>query len=156
MISLAENLATLINGQLQLYKQLLELLESEKSALTNNDVELLEATTEAKTSVVQNLADHGHQLSQLVKPNPTLQQEGIAAFLDVYATKQDVMNWQQLLTSAETAQENNRLNGLLINQISIRTQNALNVLHGADNRNTSLYDPKGQNTTSRRQRTIIS
>lgn len=156
MISLAENLATLINRELQLYTRLLELLESEKTALTDNNIELLESITEFKTSVVQELADCGNQRSQLLKPNPILQQEGIAAFLDIYATKQDVTNWQQLLTSAETAQENNRLNGLLINQISIRTQNALNVLHGADNRNTSLYDPKGQNTTSRRQRTIIS
>lgn len=156
MISLADNFATLITRELQLFQRLLELLESEKSALTDNNVELLESTTHAKTAVVQELADYGHQRTQLLKSKPTLDQQGITDFLEVYASKQDVLNWQQLLSAARLAQENNRLNGLLINQISIRTQNALNVLHGSENRSTSLYDPKGQNTTTRRQRTIIS
>mgnify|MGYP006280120425 CR=1 FL=1 len=156
MISLAENFAALINRELKLFERLLEILESEKTALTDNNVQLLESTTQAKTAVVQELADVGNQRTQLLNAKPILDSEGIPDFLAVYASKQDVLNWQQLLAAAKLAQENNRLNGLLINQISIRTQNALNVLHGSENRNTSLYDPKGQNTTSRRQRTIIS
>ena len=156
MAVIAEQLALLIHQKLELYDRLMGLLEDEKAALVDSDIGRLEQSTEAKTLLVQLLADCANQTAQLYKSDPVIQNHGMETFLAMQGNSDDVRAWQQLQILAELAQEQNRLNGMIINQLSTRTQNAINLLQGQDNRDTALYDPKGQNTLSQRKRTIIS
>ena len=156
MLELTEKLKQLISQELALYARLIVLLEQENLSLVNNDIVLLESTTASKTLVVDEVSECVKQWVECFKNNPQLNGQNLEAFLIEHGLPEDLENWRELKQIAQIAQENNRVNGSLINQLSIRTQNALNILNGADQQNASLYDTKGQKTPSRRQRTIIS
>ena len=62
--------------------------------------------------------------------------------------------WAELLTIAQSANELNRTNGLLINRHMVRNQNALNVLQGAP-QGGNIYGPNGQPANKAKTRGLV-
>lgn len=156
MLVLAEQILTLLREELSAYQQLDSLLQAEQEALKLGDIEQLEHSTQAKSAVVQLLAVSVQQRQQLFTSNPVLTDNGLEHFLSLYARPEDQDIWEELLKQAAAAQEANQLNGLLIQQLGLQTQKAIAVLQGQNPDADGLYDTRGQNTLSKRQRTIIS
>lgn len=156
MPALLNTLTQLIADEQLLYTQLNLLLVEEKEALVKSDMDGLETVTQLKTSLIQKLAENINQRILILKNHPQLAETGIQSYLTNFGSAEQLAAWDTLIETIESIQENNRLNGLLINQLSVRTQNTLAILHGPEKSNTSLYGPKGQNTSAHISRTIIS
>lgn len=156
MTSLLEQIDEFLDKEIKLYSELLSILAREETALLNADISSLEDTTEEKTTLVQLIVESVQKRNQCFKGQNLISEEGLTAFLVTHGNDAQVSQWLKLRSIAETAQEQNQINGLLIHQSNLRTQSALNVLMGSQNNNTNLYSSTGQKTSHHTSRTIIS
>lgn len=136
--------------------QLLQLLQQEQQCLVGGDVGGLEKLVAEKATLVgrmtelaqrryRALADAGHEPSET----------GMKAWLEKSGAASDAKRaWNELLTTAESAKELNRVNGMLINQHLARNQGALNILQGTP-QTGNLYGPNGQSTLGRGRRSLV-
>jgi flagella synthesis protein FlgN len=135
---------------------LLQLLEQEQAHLVDADVDGLSRLTEekAKTAAqMSELAKHRHGL--LEAAGFALSESGMQAWLNSpAATAADRQSWTELLELAQSAKEQNRLNGLLITQHMARNQSALNILQG-NSQSGAIYGPNGQSATKINSRRLV-
>ena len=89
------------------------------------DIDGLNAITDEKSGTVARMTELAHTR------------------LHAMAAADATETWVELLALTQSAQEINRVNGLLINTHLTRNQVALSVLHGADQR-SGFYGPDGQ------------
>jgi flagellar biosynthesis/type III secretory pathway chaperone len=109
------------------WELLLNLLEREKSALINNDVDALLQISPEKSMLVAAFLTSHHELQQDKNP----ENNGLS--------HHEKLKLQQLQNSAR---EINHTNGLMIQRLSIRNQSALDTLRGK--RMDGFYGPNGQ------------
>lgn len=134
-----------LDGERQAADSLLQLLRQEQAALVDGDVERLSSLTDEKAKIAAHmaqLAKHRHGLLAHTGFAPT--EAGMQEWLaSAHATTADKSAWDALLEVAGSANELNRINGLLIGQHMARNQVALNILQGnADS--GGIYGPNGQ------------
>lgn len=156
MLELVEQLVSVINEELALYYRLQHSLEQEFLALNQGTIAELEAALQQKSELIQSLTVSYQQRQRLIHSHSVVAGQSADHILSLYANPKDLAVWQQLLDVAGSAQESNRINGLLIQQLGLQNQKALAILQGTTANETNLYDPKGQNQISRPSRTIVS
>ena len=146
-----------VSEELLLIQQLNDVLEQEQAHLLADDIESLQLNTQTKSQLVSKLTMANQQrLHALTGYDLPKQETSMSIWLEKFADVRLKSLWQQLLDNTNKAKELNQTNGLLLNRLSARTQNALTVLHGQSPASASLYGRDGQNATSTASRTIIS
>lgn len=135
-----------LNDELNAMQRLLDLIRQEQEQLTEANIEGLQAITQEKAqaiSRISTLADARHKL--LAQAGLPAGDASMQPWLERSADTAASATWQQLLSVAGAAKEQNRINGLLINKQMARNQNALSVLQGNTQAN-HFYGPNGQTT----------
>jgi flagellar biosynthesis/type III secretory pathway chaperone len=146
-----------VSEELRLIQQLNDVLTQEQAHLLADDIESLQLNTQTKSQLVSKLTmANQKRLNSLTAYNLPKQETSMSIWLEKFADGKLKSLWQQLLDNTNKAKELNQTNGLLLNRLSARTQNALAVLHGQSPASASLYGRDGQNSTSTASRTIIS
>lgn len=152
--SSAHNLHACLQEELDSMTSLASILEKEQLALIEGNVAALNELSQEKSQQLAKLSDLGKKrsfhLSTLGYPSDI---KGMQAYLACPSTETAILdNWKQLLYISETAKENNRANGILINRQLKKNQGALNILQ-QNSPDDLLYGANGQsknNTASGR------
>ena len=132
--------------ELRLTEQLIAALQQEESALLNNDVDLLQSSTQAKSRLVSEFfAAYRNRLTSLARLGLRPDDSSMLQWLEEADDTHVRSRWDELLHQLTQARELNRTNGLMINQMSARNLAAIQVLRPAGS--NSLYGPGGQRTT---------
>ena len=156
MQDLSDSLNPLLANELALYASLFELLHQENEALRQRDIDSLETVTCKKITLIQHLKDSIRQ-RQAYWPDTDHQDTANISMALANANNQETAAlWQQLCGLATDCQDSNRLNGLLIQQLKLQTQQAINILCDHRPDHTALYDLQGLNTSLPNSRNIIS
>lgn len=129
-------------------QQLLELLEQEFTALSERNLDTLQALLAQKQTALQLLSQHSTERGQLLSANNvTADQQGLlklAANSPLQA--QLIDNSQQLNELIEQCQQANLRNGRLIRSNQVSVNSMLDIIRGADA--PTLYDKSGSATSS--------
>lgn len=153
---LTTKLQPVLLAELALYTQLQDLLISENSALSHGDIVALETINQDKTQLILQLK----QCMQQRQSRWPISQHDTATAIEQRlksAGHAEILTvWENLRTLAAACQEHNRLNGVLIQQLNLSTQQALHILCHNHPGHTALYGPQGLNTALPRSNTIIS
>jgi flagella synthesis protein FlgN len=139
------NLHACLQEELDSMTSLASILEKEQLALIEGNVTALNELSQEKSQRLAKLSDLGKKrsfhLSTLGYPSDI---KGMEAYLASLSAKTTILdNWKQLLSISETAKENNRANGILINRQLKKNQGALNILQ-KNNPDDLLYGANGQ------------
>lgn len=138
----------LIEIELEIGEQLLTLLQQEETLLLTNRVDGLSDSTHAKSILVSQFASASqNRLSGLAEQFDLPRKESsMLPWLTTFASSDEKTSWQRLISIARSAQELNRTNGLMLNNLVLRNQNSLSVLRG--HAGHSFYGPAGQASSS--------
>ena len=145
-----------LNSEHQAANTLLQLLKQEQAALVDADVERLTGLTKEKAMIASQMAQLAKQRHSLLAAAGFEATEiGMQAWLgSEHATSDDTSAWKELLAIVQSANEQNRVNGLLIGQHLVRNQAALNILQG-NGENGAIYGPNGQSATKIGSRRLV-
>jgi flagellar biosynthesis/type III secretory pathway chaperone len=133
--------------ELRLSAQLLQVLENEKTALVDNDIEALLRITPVKSSLVASFLTARQQLQrELAARGQPTDEASIGQWLRQQAPASGSQRREELHELQEAAKQINLTNGLLIQQLSARNQAALAALRGQQV--PGLYGPDGQRRNS--------
>lgn len=150
------SLTQMLTEELRMAKQLLTLLQQEESILLADETEDLLSITQTKSQLVGELSVISQQrLSHVNHLGCTGQENGMQQWLDIEANTSSKNTWELIITTATIAKELNRTNGLLVNRLAARNQNALASLQGYGGASTSLYGPTGKNSMTSSTRMIV-
>jgi flagella synthesis protein FlgN len=128
-------------------QSLSQVLEEEQLVLVNNEAEKLETITPNKNQLLTKMVElekiRASTLLQLGLSNDAV------GMRQLFATNQSdpqlETSWQLLLSLSSNAQEQNKMNGLLINRQINKNQATLNVLQsGSSHQAGSMYGADGQ------------
>jgi flagellar biosynthesis/type III secretory pathway chaperone len=128
-------------------KHLCDILDSERTALAGNKLELLDELATKKQTQIEQLEALGKKRIDWLSSRSI---DTDSAKLSEYFTNagnEQARAWQNLLTQLEECQQLNRVNGSIVKQLQKKIRNALSILQGqADS--TDLYDQRGKNTSN--------
>ncbi|NMM36056.1 MAG: flagellar protein FlgN [Glaciimonas sp.] len=125
---------------------LIRLLQKEQDTLIAANIEELPALIVEKAAIVANMAElANHRQLALATTGFSLEQNGMDQWIAQTNDNVALTLWQELLSLGKAAEELNRINGKLINQHAIYTQNALNALQGGSV-GGNFYGPNGKST----------
>lgn len=145
----------ILEQELECTGALLQCLDTERSALSKRDLDVLEKTTAAKIQHTETLQKLGKQREQLVT---ALGFESGAAGLQrclrsLPATEQLQQLWQQILDNLRACQDGNLTNGGILELGRQHVEQALRILRGQSGA-PSLYDPHGGTSADLGQRKL--
>lgn len=146
---ISQELAKLIEQEVQLMSTLLDVLKNEELVLVENTPEKLETVITEKNALLVEIISLEKQRNQLLtQAGFALDTAGIKAFLDSTPPETRLQEkWENLIALSADAKENNRTNGLLINRQMARNQSTLNILQQNDS-SSSVYGADGQSRTN--------
>lgn len=142
---LSRQLCTLISEQTQSAGELFALLQKEYDALKENDVEAIENVAEQKNRIVDSIQQLGRQRQQLVQdygfsPGNASRTEFLGSFGST--TTEDLSRrWENLDIKIRECQDQNQVNGRLIEVSQQHVHRALSLLRGEENQGAG-YGPK--------------
>lgn len=152
--------ASLINAlraEITGFEQLCGILEAERSALLSADADRLLILSDAKSKVVEQLADLAQARTDALHTlGLDTRMPDLGARL---ATRREAeseritASWQELLAAANRAQSLNRSNGELLSVRMTHNRAALEALNAAARRH-SVYGPDGQNVLAPSHRNL--
>lgn len=149
MSTAEQSLSSLLSNELALIEQLEAVLQQEQACLLSDDVEALQDNTQTKSQLVTKLTIANQQrLAKLAENGQSKDQQSMKNWLEQFADEASKTLWEKLLTITQNTKALNNANGVLLNKLSARTQNALNFLEGHPSHTTTLYGPNGQNAIS--------
>lgn len=139
--------ALLENAMLDI-EQLLAALKSEYSALEKNDLTAFEKSVKQKQIYSTSLEKFEHSIfTKIEQAGYQPSQEGLMAYLEENSGPSDTQDlvslWDRLHLITKNCQEQNLINGQIVNIASITAQQTLDLLIGRDS-NTGTYDPSGK------------
>ncbi len=145
-----EALASLIAGELEMAKTMLELLKSEHAALTAENPDSIKTTSQQKLEHMQLMEQNIRQRNQfLQKVELSTDEQGFEEA--VAAAGQDSQlnsNWNKLKEIAQELQKQNEINGGIIAIGQRRVKQALDILSGKENL-TGTYGQNGETEYSK-------
>lgn len=147
-------LLELFNNDIGTAERLLELIDHEFQALSDRDLPRLQSLLADKQPLLNLLAQHGQQRSQLLHG---LQLSADRAGLQALAAQSSqgeelLVRGDQLSELLERCQAANLRNGRLIRSSQASTRNMLGILRG--NETPSLYDSRGSAARIGQQRPL--
>lgn len=159
MISFGANPAGGLAQELDVARQLMNLLKQEQNQLVDANIEGLSALVEQKSALINRMSKlAGARLKALAEAGFTADEASMQKWLaspkskssNQAATKK---TWEELVTLIRSAKEMNRTNGLLIGTHMSRNQTTLQVLQG--NQGSQVYGPDGQTNVQASRRSLI-
>lgn len=154
-MSQTEALLQCVEGELQLVGRLLEVLAKERQVLQSNDAEQIAILSQVKSQVVGEFAvasQARYGLLQGMGFEP--RDQGMQLFLIQNSPTELAQLWADFISKVGQAKEENKLNGVLLQQLSLRNQSALEVLQGR--KGAALYGPTGQKNNQAGFRSTVS
>jgi len=143
-----------LKEELQLTRQLVELLKQEQEQLIGANVEGLITVTEEKSRVVARMAElTNRRYRALAAAGFDAMEGGMRAWLNAATDTEAEQSWQELLREAQSVKSLNNTNGVLISKQMTYNQKALNIWQGGQTSN--LYGPNGQATSKMRPRGFV-
>jgi len=139
-------------------KQLLALLNEEHSALENSNIEKLAEFATTKQLLVENLEDlETERKNILSQAGLDLTKTGVADFLsrDNTTSKNETNAlWDDIAELSRTCEEQNNLNGIIIEGQRRRTEIALQILQGKSTE-SELYSKHGKSVNAKNKSTSV-
>jgi len=137
-----------IDAEKRLMNSLLQLLDVELTALTSNKLLDLSENTTKKNHLLVQISESEQQRHSLLKnlgylPDFTPISSTINAFP---MTVELQRSWDDLVSTSQNAKKSNQNNGVLINRLITKNQEALHILTNVSNTNANMYGPSGQTT----------
>ncbi|NLY14035.1 MAG: flagellar protein FlgN [Gammaproteobacteria bacterium] len=147
-----QRILELLLSDIDTAQQLLDILEQEFSALSERDLNTLQALLAQKQPALRLLEQHSTERSQLLlQHNMTADQQGLTHFAAQSALGAQLLDHSATLnTLIEQCQHANMRNGRLIRSNQISVNSMLNIIRGTDA--PTLYDNKGNAASSHKQR----
>lgn len=124
----------------------IEILKKEEHALIDSKIDEIDYLTSDKSRLIEELIQLDDKRSEYLKQQGLSFEKNIvnAWLIEQCADQPDVkVLWDELLSLAQTAQQLNHTNGLIISNHLQHNQRAFTALHCAAG-NVSLYGPQGQ------------
>ena len=139
--TLRAQLAIIVNGEIDLFRAFVELLDREQVMLINGETDALIALTRDKTELYHGLQRHADNRAQLLgRAGLGNSDEAVRAVFQ--GLPETLGRWDELLSLAADAQARNAINGKLITERMQHNQAALSVLLAAADQ-PQLYDAGG-------------
>jgi len=141
-------LQQLIQGEKELVANLLELLKHEEQVLVKRDVDGIEKAVAAKQLIISELEKLAVERSNVLKNNGCSDDkegfEGYLSQLDERTSTALEQEWEQLQELLKSCQDQNQVNGHILDSSRRNTEKALSLLVGkGEEGDTRLYDEKG-------------
>lgn len=134
-MSPAQQLRSVLQSELNIARQLAELLNTEREALALSDIDAINQINQQKQPLIMKLEQHGRQRDGLLNATgfPTGKQ-GLEAFIE-NQTEDDATALKQLISTlkiaAQHCQQRNQVNGGIVSINRQYLQRAISVLRGA-------------------------
>ena len=135
----AQQLRSTLQAELQLAQQLAVILETERTALTEANSDVLDQCVRAKHPLIKQLEQLGRQRDLILKT------AGFPAGKQDAAALSKLIN--QLKLQAAHCREHNQINGGIVNVNRQYLQRALSIMRGRDPE-VSAYGPGGEYTSA--------
>ena len=144
------SLESILKTSLEKMQQLHEILLKETSALKENNIEELEAVTQKKITLTQQIEENERQRIHFLtiralnpaKPSDWLSNNKLNAF------------WSKIKNVSEQAQKQNQINGVVINGNRHRAQTQIEILSASPPAAELVYSASGKNIKQKNSNTI--
>lgn len=148
-ITLLQQLQSTLQAELKSASQLLNLLNDERSALTETNADIMNDMTAKKQPLIISLEQLGRQRENILQAAGfSSGKEGLEAFIENQPEQYSISLNSLVNLLKETAQackDNNQINGGIVNVNRQHLQKAMNILRGR-NDDPSSYGPGGEYT----------
>jgi flagella synthesis protein FlgN len=133
----------MITQDLATSRQLLALLEQEKSSTQSRDYVAMAQLLKDKTPLLEQLKQNAAVRSKwLASLNRAANEENWSALLATLSNSELQTQWHEVKNTIEHCQKINNINGKLINRGVTSHSRLLQIMRG-NNQQTDLYDAKG-------------
>ncbi|WP_152221930.1 flagella synthesis protein FlgN [Pseudomonas sp. SCB32] len=150
---MSDALLSLINGDIDAARQLLQLIDDEYLALQARDLAQLQQLLERKVPLMQQLERNGRdRAAALQQAGCSVDRQGLAQFAERSGNAEVLERGDELGALLDQCQDANQRNGRIIRAGQASTGRLLDILRGQDTPN--LYDRRGSSTQSSRQRPL--
>lgn len=131
-------------------QQLLDLLINETSLLKKNDIEELEAITQKKITITEQIEKNEQQRIHFLTIRSLNPNEPKQWLLD----NKLISIWSKIKDLSEQAQKQNQINGLVINGNRRRVQTKIEILSTSAPAVELTYSASGENINQRNSKTL--
>ncbi|MFV3305819.1 flagella synthesis protein FlgN [Pseudomonas sp. NY15181] len=150
---MSDALLSLINGDIDAARQLLQLIDDEYQALQARDLAQLQQLLEHKVPLMQQLERNGRErAAALQQAGVSVDRQGLEQFAQRSGNGELLVRGDELGALLDQCQDANQRNGRIIRAGQASTGRLLDILRGQDTPN--LYDRRGSSTQSSRQRPL--
>lgn len=136
-----------------------ETLQAEYQALSDNDRQGIELAARDKSRLTALLDDlEQERVTLLREAGLDLDRSGVMAYLERHQNSSSdpvTRLWQEIEQLSRDCEQQNRINGIIIEHNRKRTETALNILHGQSG-NTELYSSSGNTVSSSNRQSIAT
>ena len=136
-----------------------ETLQAEYQALSDNDRQGIEQAARDKSRLTAMLDDlEQERVALLREAGLDLDRSGVMAYLGRHQNSSPdpvARTWQEIEQLSRECEQQNRLNGIIIEHNRKRTETALNILQGQSG-NTELYSSSGNAVSSSSRQSIAT
>ena len=136
-----------------------EVLDTEYQALSQNDLHAMEQTARDKTRLTQLLDDLEKERVALLRgAGLDLDRSGVMAFLSRHyqpGPNPIAEIWQEIEQLSRACEQQNRINGIIIDNNRRRTETALTILQG-QNGDSELYSASGNTVSAGKRQSIAT
>lgn len=147
-------------NEIECAQLLLQSLDLEYTALTEQHTEALEEVVREKQEKIQRLESYSIHREKLLS-----QFQGVTITLSgknknyQFSSDEELTNlWNKLVEIAETCRDKNRINGSIVEVFSKQSKHALEILHGilpSSSSVSELYNNAGQTIKSSDKRSLV-
>ncbi|MCJ1888210.1 flagellar export chaperone FlgN [Pseudomonas sp. LA21] len=150
---MSDALLSLITGDIDAARQLLQLIDDEYQALQARDLAQLQQLLERKVPLMQQLERNGRErATALQQAGVSVDRQGLEQFAQRSGNSELLARGDELGALLDQCQDANQRNGRIIRAGQASTGRLLDILRGQDTPN--LYDRRGSSTQSSRQRPL--
>lgn len=139
-------------------QQLLNALNNEHKALSENDLQSVQTIAEEKILLMEHLEDLNKERRTLLETaGLDITSTGIADFFqnsNSPRAPQMKALWEAISTLSSQCEKQNNINGIVIEANKRHTENALSILQGKQQK-TELYSKKGASIKSSHNQTLL-
>ena len=155
-----DEIIKVFQNEIECTQLLLQSLDLEYAALTEQHTEALEEVVREKQEKIQHLESFSMHREKLLSQfkGATIKNSGDNKKYDFSSDEQLTSLWNKLVDIAEVCRDKNRINGSIVEVFSKQSQHALQILHGilpGSSSASELYNNAGQTIKSSDKRSLV-